>query len=128
MPIFILLLNLLGKTSSLPVSFYHHKYRCSKVLHLRPYFALCFYCDVDFDIIGKLEEFKEDVAYISTKLNLTEQLGVLNNVENDTLGKEDNARRERRNYYMSQLSAQMVDDLYQLYKLDFEMFGYDQSF
>ena len=27
---------------------------------------------------------------------------------------------------MSQLSAQMVEDLYELYKIDFLMFGYDR--
>ena len=98
-----------------------------KVLHFRPYLPHCLYCDIDFDVIGKLEDFGEDVAYIATKLNLTEQLGILKHVQHQTPGRGDKSRRERRDYYMSQLSAQMVDDLYELYKFDFIMFGYDRS-
>lgn len=29
--------------------------------HWRPFFARCAYCDVDYDVIGKLETFEEDV-------------------------------------------------------------------
>ena len=39
--------------------------------------------------------------------------------------KKERSRIERRDKYMSQLSPEMVQDLYELYKIDFEMFGYD---
>ena len=108
-----------------PVKLEHLLYLSCKVLHFRPYLPQCLYCDVDFDVIGKLEDFNEDVAYIATKLNLTEQLGLLNYIQHKTPGNGDKSRRERRDYYMSKLSTQMVQDLYELYKIDFEMFSYD---
>ena len=59
------------------------------------------------------------------KLNLTEQLGLLNTIRHKTSGKGDKSRIERRVNYMSKLSAQEVHDLYELYKIDFDMFSYN---
>ena len=88
---------------------------------------MCLYCDVDYDVIGKLEDFDEDVAYIAEKQNLTEHLGLLNYVQHKTWEKrkKSESKREKRDKYMSQLSQEMVSDLYELYKIDFEMFGYE---
>ena len=80
---------------------------------------------MDFDVIGKLEDFDEDVAYIATKLNLTEQLGILNYVQHKTPKKVHSSAKEKRDEYLSQLSPQMVQDLYELYKIDFDMFSYN---
>ena len=139
----------------------------------RPYLPKCHYCDVDFDVIGKLEDFEEDVAYIAKKTNLTDHFRLLNHVQNKSPEKNDlsgiekkqviptlgiinsistislgqktslnafsgpgyarnvqnNVQRryylEKRDKYMSQLSPELVRDLYDLYKIDFEMFGYD---
>ena len=91
----------------------------------RPYLPRCSYCDVDFDVIGKLEDFDEDVAYIAKKLNLTEHLGLLKYVQHKTWEEEDNSRRGRREGYISKLSPEMVQDLYELYEIDFNMFAYD---
>ena len=52
-------------------------------LKSRPFLSKCHYCDIDFDVIGKLEDFEEDVAYIAMKRNLTEHLGLLNHVQNE---------------------------------------------
>lgn len=95
------------------------------LLHSRPYLPVCLYCDVDFDVIGKLEDFDADVAYIAEKRNLTQHLRLLNHVQHKNTEKGDASRKERRDKYMSKLSWEMVRDLYELYKIDFEMFGYD---
>ena len=76
-------------------------------------------------MIGKLEEFEEDVTYIAIKLNLTEQLGLLNYVQHKTPEKVHSSGKEKRDEYLSQLSPQMVQDLYELYQIDFDMFSYD---
>ena len=91
----------------------------------RPYLPKCHYCDIDFDVIGKLEDFEEDVAYIAEKVNLTEHLRLMNHVQNKNPEKGEESRRERRDKFMSQLNPETVRDLYELYKIDFEMFGYD---
>ena len=88
---------------------------------------MCLYCDVDYNVIGKLEDFDEDVAYIAEKQNITEHLGLLKYVQHKTWEKRKDAqsKREKRDKYMSQLSQEMVSDLFELYKIDFEMFGYE---
>ena len=65
------------------------------------------------------------MAYIAKKRNLTDRLGLMNHVQNENPEKNKMSKRERREKYMSQLSLEMVQDLYELYKIDFEMFGYE---
>ena len=91
----------------------------------RPYLPNCLYCDINFDIIGKLEDFDEDVTYIAKMQNLTQHLRVLNHVQNSNSKKGDGSREEKMKKYMSQLTPELVRDLYELYKIDFEMFGYN---
>ena len=117
-------------------------YKVCMLLLSRPYLPECLYCDIDFDVIGKLEDFHDDVAYIAERRNLTDHLRLLNHVQQPkdqwTQEKGNGSKimfhflsdlrcmhRERREKYMSQLSQEMVQDLYELYKIDFEMFGYD---
>ena len=35
--------------------------------HWRPFYARCAYCDVDYDVIGKMESFEEDVRFENIK-------------------------------------------------------------
>ena len=96
-----------------------------KLHHYRPYLPYCLYCDVEYDVIGKLEDFDEDIAYIAMKLNITEQLGLLHYVQHKTPEKGRSSQSEKIDMYMSQLSPKMVQSLYNLYKIDFDMFEYD---
>lgn len=99
--------------------------RCNIDRHIRPYLPNCLYCDINFDFIGKLEDFDEDVTYIAKMQNLTQHLRVLNHVQNSNSKKGDGSREEKMKKYMSQLTPELVRDLYELYKIDFEMFGYN---
>ena len=49
---------------------------CSINVHWRPYNARCLYCDIDYNVIGRMETFDEDVRYIFLKANLTEMLNI----------------------------------------------------
>ena len=49
---------------------------CSVNEHWRPYNAICLYCDINYNVIGRVETFEEDVRYIFLKTNLTEMLNI----------------------------------------------------
>ena len=83
------------------------------------------YCDVHYDVIGRLEDFNEDVLYIFIKQNMTEHLQLMGQVENGNPKRRGESQRRRIEKYMSQLNAEMVEELYQLYQIDFEMFEYN---
>jgi len=41
-------------------------------VHWRPFNARCLYCDIPYNVIGRVETFEEDVQYILLKQNLTD--------------------------------------------------------
>ena len=61
--------------------------------------------------------------YIAMKQNLTTLLPELTKANRKTKGNKSS--QDRINHYMSQLSTNMKRKLYELYQLDFELFGYD---
>ena len=87
----------------------------------RPYHSNCFYCHVKYDVIGRLEDYSDDIMYIAVKQNLTSLLPELNKINR----KSKIATNNRVDFYMSQLSDQHKEKLFDLYKLDFDLFGYD---
>ena len=96
------------------------------IIHLkpfRPYYSNCFYCHVEYDVIGKLEDFSDDIMYIALKQNLTSLLPELSKTNRKTKGKSSSDNKVE--HYMSQLSDGYRKKLFELYKLDFELFGYD---
>ena len=64
-----------------------------------------------------------DTMYIALKQNLTTLLPELAKANRKTKGKKSSM--DRIEYYMSQLNTELRRKLYELYKLDFELFGYD---
>ena len=54
-------------------SCYHkHNTPCGINVHWRPYNARCLYCDISYDVIGRMETFDEDFKYILARKNLTD--------------------------------------------------------
>ena len=92
----------------------------------RPFHHRCSYCDVNCDVIGSLEDFNADTEYIIQKRNLTALEGQKTYLGNPTQdpGRSHELRIES---YFSNLSVGAKQRLYELYKIDFEMFGYDGS-
>ena len=74
-----------------------------------------------------MEDYEEDMLYISTKLNLIPLLQNITQVLNETPGKKASSAK-RIKHYMSQLSHEQRQKLYYFYKIDFEMFEYDHEF
>ena len=65
----------------------------------------------------------DDTIYIAIKQNLTNLLPEWTKTIRKSKG--ESSPLDRIEYYMSQLSTQQRNKLYNLYKLDFELFGYD---
>ena len=79
--------------------------------------------NVKYDFIVRLEDFAEDVMYIAIKHNLSSLLL-------DLMKSSRNLKPQRISYnsydnYMSQLSICSKRKLFELYELDFDLFGYD---
>ena len=89
----------------------------------RPYYSNCFYCHVKYDVIGRLEDFSDDVLYIALKQNLTSLLPELSKTHRKSKGMSSSDNKVE--HYMSQLSDHHRKKLFELYKLDFDLFGYD---
>ena len=76
-----------------------------------------------------MEEFDEDFRYIISKQNVTllldkENVSVNLNLQSKN-GSESAAQKISK--YFSMLEESVRLDLYNLYKIDFELFGYDAS-
>ena len=107
--------------------------------HWRPQFLNCNYCNINYDLIGRVETLKKDLEYISYikilqftasknekfKVNPTGDKTIK---KHDTKSEETNEQKitteEKTIKYFSTLSETQLEKLYQLFRLDFEIFGY----
>ena len=86
-------------------------------VHWQPYIARCAFCSISYTIVAKLETFKEDLSFIGRLAGVTfEQI-----VSHFSSGGSTRSLARR---YFRQLDRQTVWQLYQLYQIDFELFGY----
>ena len=76
-----------------------------------------------------MEEFDHDIDYIAKKMNITELLNQKDRRENYTSrsGNLNIKTTERIFSYFSLLEKHVKLRLYNLYKMDFEMFGYNAT-
>ena len=75
-----------------------------------------------------METFDEDIQYIILKNKLEKQLPITKTLQFKSKNSSLRGNKENRNITMqhfSQLEKQQIEKLYELYKLDFEMFEYD---
>ena len=82
---------------------------------------ICSPCSVAYDYIGKLETVKEDANFILKVLNLTEIVGHFPGPENSH--PTNTSLGEARSYF-DDISSRKRHTLWEMYKLDFQMFGY----
>ena len=106
--------------------------------HWIPFYLICPFCNLEFDqFIGRIETFEQDVKYVLMKTNLAEKIPF------DVAGsrRSDTATSKMKSYvklnedgliiannrtleYFNHLNKSLIHDLYQVFKPDFEMFGY----
>ena len=102
--------------------------------HWRPYYVHCDYCDIKYDFIGRVENFKDDLAYISQRTNIDmskvppEAFHVHPSGSDKRFLKPRNTSESEKDRkvidYFAQLDKKTLKTLYDMYKIDFEMFGY----
>ena len=79
---------------------------------------------MEYDVIGRLEEYDEDTLYIAMKQNLTLQMKELTKAKNKTSRKKESSSLKIQDY-MSRVPLDVKEKLCELYKIDFKMFYYD---
>ena len=107
--------------------------------HWAPQYMHCNYCDIRYDIIGRVENLENDFKYIAMKNNFTSDLVFLNidlhvhpsgtkrfvkPPENVSRNSNSNEKIEKTKKYFMLLNTSQLDGLYRMYQIDFEMFGY----
>ena len=93
-------------------------------IHWEPYHKTCNPCQADYFAIGHLETFAEDVEYILNASNLHKYVSNVGWKHVTTNGSTNLWTEE----YFSQVSCKLLTEIYNLYELDFELFGYDPSY
>ena len=88
--------------------------------HWRPMSELCSPCQIGDDFIGHYETFHSDGAYVLNKLGV--QSSVARIPSASQYGRHNSTDRVAQ--MISQLSKRQVAGLRRVYRLDFELFGY----
>ena len=95
----------------------------------RPFSHYCSFCKVSYDLIGTMEDFEADVEFIARKMNISELLEHKDKRANQSQGSKrfSGNQTERIAAHFSLLERDVKLKLYKLYKMDFEMFGYEYA-
>ena len=94
--------------------------------HWNTFSNMCMHCTIPYDVIGQLETFNEDLKYIILKLGLQNILSI-EDIEKSQINKSDYKKDKKKEIakYFSQLTKAKFEELWKIYRLDFEMFGYN---
>ena len=95
--------------------------------HWRPFAFKCSYCDINYDLIGRKETWNDDIDYIIRKRGLEKVLPLQKAHIAHHASKEymHQSTEEMAKEYFNTLSQKQKEDLYHMFRLDFEMFNYD---
>ena len=84
------------------------------------YWERCDICHWNYKFFGKMETFTTDTNYIMTKIGM--ETDELSHQEHKSTG---DSTQELAIELFSKLPKKLVQQLYELYKIDFELFEYD---
>ena len=97
---------------------------------MRPFGLKCSYCDINYDFIGRLKTWNDDVSYIIRKRGLEKVLPLQKacNFKHHSAKKErDQSTKQMTKEYFSKLNKKQKEALYHMYRMDFELFNYDPN-
>ena len=100
-------------------------------MHWTPAYSFCNPCQVDLSHVIKLETFDRDTSWIVQKANLTEFIPQTKKFNGENILKK-NAAKDGQNTasivhsYIQSLPEEILYDLNNIYKIDFDIFGYQQ--
>lgn len=87
--------------------------------HWIPYWPHCHFCDLEYDVVGTMETVKDDFEFINNVSGLS-STNLTIPWTNRRNGSSDTALQ-----YFTQLDENIVTSLIEIYRPDFEMFGYE---
>ena len=90
--------------------------------HWLPYWLHCQFCHNKFSVIGTFETMKEDVEYIISASNLSISSSSFPWINSHSSHNRDHKRLSLK--YFREIDNESLKKLYDIYKYDFEMFGY----
>ena len=99
-------------------------------IHVKTFVQNCQYCNIPYNVIGRIESFQEDVKYILIKNHLEDTLPLKEtlNFHKNQKGKGSKRSKEKKSLKLfSQLTRTQIRQLYEIYKMDFKLFNYDAS-
>ena len=91
--------------------------RCKLDKHWKPFISRCGYCDINYKIIAKAENFAQDQLFLGHMANVTFQ-----KIESHV--SSGGSTKSLAKKYFSELDIDTVKELYKVYQVDFEMFQY----
>ena len=94
-----------------------HLSTCNVDVHWRPFITRCGFCTIPYTVVGRLESIQQDLYYIGGMAGV--QFGHYSS--NPSSGGSSNQLAKK---YFSELDKRTIRQLYEIYKVDFEMFGY----
>ncbi len=102
--------------------------------HWQTFQARCAYCDLDYDVIGRIETFAQDSTYIFLRANLTSVLS-LDSASDETHGiasaeskySLDGSPGNRTLAYFRPINKTLLAELYHIYKVDMDLFQYNMN-
>ncbi|CAG9799276.1 unnamed protein product [Chironomus riparius] len=97
--------------------------------HWSPIYQFCTPCSINFTLIAKMETFDRDSEYIIRQAGLETLL--LNKVPNTKVSKISNRSKNNTasliSRYFSQIDRHLLEDILEIYQLDFDLFNYNSS-
>ena len=111
--------------------------------HWQPQYMHCDFCEINYDIIGRVESLEDDLNYIAHMNNFTTLLPEDRNKFHvhpsggarfspaPDLSKSDLMKKRKKTekviHYFRLLNSSQLNGLYSMYQLDFEIFGYTEK-
>lgn len=97
---------------------------CEVNVHWRPFYDRCAYCDMDYDVIGTLDEFQADIFYINQRIHLPGVFNLTLQANSSPEISNQLTRHEKTLQYFKQLQKTQIVMLLRIYRVDFELFGF----
>ncbi|XP_076824633.1 uncharacterized protein LOC143470401 [Clavelina lepadiformis] len=95
--------------------------KMTSVRHWQNYHSLCLPCHIHYDVIAHMETIEEDARYLLKRIGAPPDLKFPKGY--DQTG-QSSTSQDAVDSYFSQLSEEKIKKLYQVYKADYELFGY----
>ncbi|KAG7156512.1 carbohydrate sulfotransferase 9-like [Homarus americanus] len=100
----------------------------NKVQYWKPYWVDCNVCGANYDLFLKTETLKDDEKFLTTVVNLKEYQNLVSTKHLEAEGEVNfNLSQQEMEAYLKQLDRKQMQQLYQHYLLDSELFQYNST-